>query len=67
MEPKVCKDCMHFRRHYIKRSRGNYRALSYGHCSKPRLKKRDAGDEACSCWEEKPAERNASLERLDLE
>lgn len=65
MIDKVCKDCIHFRRHYIKRSRGNYRALSYGHCSKPRLKKRDAGDEACSCWEEKPAERNASLERLD--
>jgi len=39
--------------HYIKYSRGSYHALRYGHCVKPRLKKRDADEKACGYWEEK--------------
>lgn len=54
MENKHCIDCKHFRLHYIKYARGNYSALSYGHCVKPRLKKRFANDKACTYWEEKP-------------
>lgn len=50
MEDKVCKYCIHFRQHYIRRSRGNFFPLLYGHCAKPRLKKRYANDKACPYW-----------------
>ena len=55
MNAKNCGNCINFRLHYIKYSRGNYRALSYGHCVKPRLKKRYAEDNACAYWQEKGA------------
>ena len=50
---RACENCKNFRLHYIKYSRGNYSALSYGHCVKPRLKKRNAEDNACLFWETK--------------
>lgn len=53
MEIKVCENCKNFRLHYIKYSRGNYSALAYGHCVKPRLKKRYANEKACLCWQDK--------------
>lgn len=53
MEPKTCSNCKHFRLHYIKYSRGNYSALRYGHCVKPRLKKREAQNKACQYWQDK--------------
>ena len=46
-----CKNCRHFRLHDIRRSRGNYTPLLYGHCVKPRRKKRDANTPACAYWE----------------
>jgi hypothetical protein len=49
---KICGNCRHFRLHYIKYSRGTYRALLYGHCVKPRLKKRNASEKACSYWQD---------------
>lgn len=49
---RLCKNCKHFRLHYIRYSRGNYFALSYGHCVKPRLKKRDANTKAYEYWQE---------------
>jgi len=51
MEERICKTCKHFRMHYIRYGRGNYSALHYGHCVKPRLKKRQTNDKACSYWE----------------
>ncbi len=48
-----CGNCKHFWRHYIRSGRGKYSALLYGHCVKPRLKKRFVKDKACSYWEEK--------------
>ena len=50
----TCSSCKNFRLHYIRHSRGNYSALFYGHCVKPRLKKRYADDKACVHWEERP-------------
>ena len=47
MDNKRCINCKYFRLHYIKYARGNYSALSYGHCVKPRLKKRYTDDKAC--------------------
>lgn len=43
----VCRDCAHFRQHYIKFGRG-YRAILYGHCVYPRRKKRDSNTPACA-------------------
>lgn len=50
-EEKNCKNCKNFRLHYIKYSRGNYSALGYGDCVKPRLKKRYINDKPCQYWE----------------
>lgn len=49
----TCSTCKNFRLHYIKYSRGNYTPLSYGHCVKPRLKKRYVSDPACAYWVQK--------------
>ena len=64
---KFCKNCKNFRLHYIRYSRGNYSALTYGHCVKPRLKKRYADTNACEHWQEKetsPAYRFKNETRL---
>ena len=42
----ICKNCKHFRQHYIKRGR-SYAKLTYGHCVYPRLKKREGYTIAC--------------------
>lgn len=49
----TCRNCKNFRLHYIKRARGSYAALHYGHCVKPRLKKRYIDDKACTHWQKK--------------
>lgn len=49
MPVKHCGECRYFREHYTKISRGRYRALEYGHCVHPRLKKRRA-EEYCPHW-----------------
>lgn len=53
MEQKMCENCRNFRLHYIRYTRGNYAALNYGHCVKPRLKKRYCSDKVCAWWQEK--------------
>ena len=45
-EDKICKDCKHFRQHYIKFGR-SYQEISYGHCVYPRLQKRESDTPAC--------------------
>lgn len=50
---KICETCKHFRLHYIKHSNRYYVPLFYGHCVKPRLKKRFANTPACDYWDEK--------------
>jgi len=52
VENKVYANCKNFILHYIKYARGNYSALKYGHCIKPRLKNRYANEKACSYWQE---------------
>ena len=54
MEEKYCKNCAYFRLHYIRYGRGRYVPLHYGHCVKPRLKKRMADEKGCSYWMQKP-------------
>lgn len=44
---ETCKNCVHFRLHYIRNSRGKYREMAYGHCMEPRLKIRFANNKAC--------------------
>ena len=53
MEEKYCKNCAYFRLHYIRYNRGRYAPLHYGHCVKPRLKKRSANEKGCSYWMQK--------------
>ncbi len=42
----VCKECKHFRQHYVKFRRG-YREINDGHCVYPRLKRRETDTPAC--------------------
>jgi len=53
MEEKLCDNCKNFRPHYARNTRGYYIPLMYGHCVKPRLKKRFGDEKGCSHWEEK--------------
>ena len=53
MESRTCCSCQYFRLHYIRDASGKYMALTYGHCVKPRLKKRYARDAACCHWQGK--------------
>ena len=48
----ICKNCKHFRLHYIKFGRG-YREITYGHCVYPRLKKRETESPACEFYKER--------------
>ena len=41
-----CKDCTHFRQHYVL-SAGGYVPLNYGHCVARRRKKLQADSECC--------------------
>jgi len=52
-EESTCQTCKHFRQHYIKFGK-SYRAISYGHCVYPRLKKRESLTPACEHYEARP-------------
>ncbi|MGI5894577.1 MAG: hypothetical protein ACOX6P_08300 [Candidatus Merdivicinus sp.] len=58
---QTCANCRYFHRHYIRSGKGRYYALLYGHCIKPRLKKRFCKDPACTYWQEVPHYNNSSL------
>lgn len=45
---KVCQQCQHFRRHYVRQGRGRYIPIMVGHCVYPRLKGRAADTPACA-------------------
>ena len=49
MEPYLCKDCSHFRQHYILDA-SSCTAIDCGHCVYPRLKHRRAHAPACSSF-----------------
>ena len=55
-QPKTCQTCKHFRLHYIKFGK-SYRAIHYGHCVYPRLKKREAKALACVHYRERQAQK----------
>ena len=46
MDSMCCKDCTHFRQHYVL-SAGVYVPLNYGHCVARRRKKLQADSECC--------------------
>ena len=48
----ICKNCKHFRQHYIKRG-NRYDEIHYGHCVYPRLKKRNTDEKACEHYKER--------------
>lgn len=45
---KVCQQCQHFRRHYVRQGRRRYIPIMVGHCVYPRLKGRAADTPACA-------------------
>lgn len=47
MEQSICKNCIHFRQHYIL-DKHSCTAVSCGHCVQPRLKHRRPEDKACA-------------------
>lgn len=49
---KTCKDCKHFRQHYIKCGK-SYREILYGHCVYPGLKKRYTDTPICEHYQQK--------------
>ena len=53
----ICKNCNHFRQHYIKFGK-SYRQILYGHCVYPRLKKRDSDTKACEYFIERKAQKS---------
>ena len=55
VENKICKNCKHFRQHYIKFGK-SYRSIEHGHCVFPRLKKRETNEKACEHYNEQQKE-----------
>lgn len=52
MDRSTCKDCSHFRQHYIRFGR-SYREAHCGHCVYPRVKRRTPDTKACSEFKRK--------------
>lgn len=44
---KVCENCKHFLRHYVRYVTGDFIGLDHGHCIYPRVKTREADTKAC--------------------
>ena len=59
MEEPTCKDCKHFRQHYVYFLDTEFRSVPCGHCVFPRLKHRKTDTPACCHFlpkDEKPPE-----------
>lgn len=50
----ICRNCKHFRLHYVKFGRGSYRETYDGHCVYPRLKRRETTTKACENFKPRP-------------
>lgn len=55
-----CGNCIYFRQHYTRTSRGRYWPLHYGHCVHPMLKKRRV-EEHCPHWRARETETHDDL------
>ena len=47
MQKPTCKECKHFRTHYVKIDNHHYETAGCGHCVYPRLKHRKPETFAC--------------------
>lgn len=56
MEEPQCKDCKHFRQHYVHFLELRYTPVPCGHCVYPRLKHRKPNTFACVYFSEKEKE-----------
>lgn len=50
---KICKDCLHFRLHYVKFLADDYSPTNCGHCIEKRIKRKQATQKACKYWQQK--------------
>lgn len=55
MQEPTCKDCRHFRQHYVKLREGRFDPIPCGHCVFPRLKHRTTDTTACFHFQKKEA------------
>ena len=53
-DDKLCEQCRHFRRHYVRMGNNHYRPISAGHCTHPRLKDRRVDSPACARFSARP-------------
>jgi hypothetical protein len=49
---KICRNCAHFWRHYVKDNYGRFLELDWGHCPFPRAKGKEITD-SCKYFKEK--------------
>lgn len=56
MEDPTCKDCVHFRQHYVHFYEMRYDKVPCGHCVFPRLKHRTPDTFACAYFKKKEKE-----------
>lgn len=56
MDDLKCKNCTHFRQHYVYWYRSTYRKIPCGHCVHPHLKHRTPDTLACVYYTPKPPE-----------
>ena len=62
MEDPQCKDCKHFRQHYVHFLETRLSPIPCGHCVYPRLKHRRPDTPACVHFKFKTAEENSPPE-----
>lgn len=53
-DDKLCEQCRHFHRHYVRMGGNRYLPISKGHCAHPRLKDRDVDTPACPRFSPRP-------------
>ena len=66
MNDPTCKDCQHFRQHYIHFLQQRYDAVPCGHCVYPRLKHRHPDTPACVHFQQKNRPRHSLRRSLHL-
>ena len=54
MKEAKCRDCKHFRQHYVHFCETRYDPINCGHCVYPRLKHRQPKTTACIHFAKKP-------------
>lgn len=55
-QEKVCAQCRHFHRHYVRYGNNRYSPLNCGHCGEPRCRDKKAETPACGRYSQRKKE-----------